>query len=244
MVPRQRSTPWHVLQLGETLSTSATLKRLAAWGAGHGTVVMAQHQAAGQGRTGRHWLSPPGALLLSALLRPDRPQPLLSLLVGVAAAEAVGLPDLHLKWPNDLLIGDDKCGGILVEGRWAGDRPEYLIVGIGVNVAAAPALSGTTCLQAHGSSLDAQELAGRLLDRLDHWLAEPEPTALLAAWRARCRMWGRELTVFPPGAAPWTAVAEDLADDGALVVRTASGAQRRLQSGEVRLTGAEARRPL
>jgi BirA family biotin operon repressor/biotin-[acetyl-CoA-carboxylase] ligase len=244
MVAPSLPIPWRIMPVTSTPSTSADLKRMADAGAAHGTVIVADRQTAGHGRTGRHWLSPPGALLLSALLRPDHALPLLSLMVGVAAAEAAVLPDLHLKWPNDLLIGDAKCGGILVEGRWAGDRPEYLIVGVGVNVAAAPALSGTTCLRDHGSSLDAAGLAARLLQRLDHWLAEPDPEVLLAAWRARCRMWGRDLTVYPPGGEPWAAVAADLAADGALIVRDAAGQVRSLRSGEVRLTSSEERRPL
>jgi BirA family biotin operon repressor/biotin-[acetyl-CoA-carboxylase] ligase len=236
--------PWHRLTMASTPSTSASLRRLAAWGARHGTVLQAERQTAGHGRTGRTWEAPPGALLLSALLRPSQPLPLLSLMVGVAAAEAIDLPDLHLKWPNDLLLGDDKCGGILVEGRWAGDRPEYLIVGIGVNVAAAPALGGTACLRAFGSPLDAAALSDRFLARLAVWLDDAEPSRLLAAWKARCRMWGRELTVFPPAGEPWAAVAMDLAADGALLVRDGAGRLSRLQAGEVRLTAAGARQPI
>jgi BirA family biotin operon repressor/biotin-[acetyl-CoA-carboxylase] ligase len=231
-----------VLRQDEILSTSASLKRLAAWGARHGTVVLAGSQSAGHGRTGRSWLAPPGALLISLLLRPDRPLPLLSLVAAVAAAEAAGLPGLHLKWPNDLLIGDAKVGGILVEGRWAGERPEYLIVGLGVNVAEAPALGGTTCLRDHGSPLDAEVLAQRLMAACDRWLAEPD-AAVIAAWRSRCRMWGRPVTVHPGGGAPWPAVVTGLDPDGALLVRAADGAVHALRSGEVRLTAEDARLP-
>lgn len=237
-------TSWHRLTMAHTLSTNAAMRHLAAWGARHGTVLVAHGQSAGHGRTGRTWEAPPGALLLSALLRPVAPMPLLSLLAGVAAAEAVDLPALHLKWPNDLMLGDAKCGGILVEGRWAGDRPEHLIVGIGVNVAAAPALGGTSCLRDHGSDLDAAQLADRFLDRLDHWLAAADPSALLTAWKGRCRLWGRAVTVYPPGGDPWAALVEDLAADGALLVRDGGGRLVALQSGEVRLTAADARQPL
>jgi BirA family biotin operon repressor/biotin-[acetyl-CoA-carboxylase] ligase len=242
MISLKETTPWHVLRQDEILSTSTSLKRLASWGARHGTVVLAKAQSAGHGRTGRHWLAPPGALLISLLLRPTQPLPLLSLLAAVAVAEAADLPGLHLKWPNDLLIGDAKVGGILVEGRWAGDRPDYLIVGVGVNVAAPPALGGTTCLRDHGSPLDAEALARRLLAACDRWLNEPD-AAVIAAWRARCRMWGAAVTVHPAGAEPWPAVVAGLAPDGALLVRATDGTPHALRSGEVRLTAEDARLP-
>ena len=82
-----------------------------------GSVVVAEHQTAGRGRLDRRWESRPGtALLVSFVLRPN---PVLSLAAGVAAAEACG-NDVRLKWPNDLLLGGAKVGGILVEAMAAG----------------------------------------------------------------------------------------------------------------------------
>ena len=77
-----------------------------------GSIVIAEHQTAGRGRLERRWEAPAGsALLVSFVLEPN---PLLSLAAGVAAAEACG-PKVTLKWPNDLLVGERKLGGILVE---------------------------------------------------------------------------------------------------------------------------------
>ncbi|MBC7543730.1 MAG: biotin--[acetyl-CoA-carboxylase] ligase [Candidatus Sericytochromatia bacterium] len=242
---------WQVRRLSETDSTSRHLRQLADAGAPHGTVVIADRQTAGHGRQGRSWLAPPGALLLSALLRPTVPMPLLSLAVGVAACEAVTVnalssPGLALKWPNDLLIGADKCGGILIEGRWAGDRPEYLLIGIGVNVTAAPALSGTACLRDLGHVGDATDLAAAFLARLAAWLVPTvaAPERVIAAWSAYCPHWGQPLTVHPVSGTPWIGLARRLDPDGALVVTRDDGAEVRLQSGEVSLTPPGWRQPL
>src|SRR3981081_3629945 len=95
-----------------------------------GSVVVAEHQTAGRGRLDRRWESRPGtALLVSFVLRPN---PLLSLAAGVAAAEACG-NEVRLKWPNDLLLDGRKVGGILVEAT-----PSKAICGIGINLIWAP----------------------------------------------------------------------------------------------------------
>ncbi|HLQ62101.1 MAG TPA: biotin--[acetyl-CoA-carboxylase] ligase, partial [Candidatus Acidoferrales bacterium] len=95
-----------------------------------GSVVVADHQTAGRGRADRVWETPPGTALLASFVVP--PQPLLSLACGVAAAEACGAR-VRLKWPNDLLLGGRKVGGILVEAG-----PRKAVVGIGINLSWAP----------------------------------------------------------------------------------------------------------
>ncbi len=120
-------------------STLDALHALAAAGAPAGTVVLAEEQLAGRGRDGRTWHSPPGGVWLALLLRPARASGgVASLRVGLALADAVdallGRAEARLKWPNDLLLGDRKLAGILCEGRWHGEQPQWLAVGIGVNV--------------------------------------------------------------------------------------------------------------
>jgi BirA family transcriptional regulator, biotin operon repressor / biotin---[acetyl-CoA-carboxylase] ligase len=122
-------------------STQEEAHRLAAEGAPHGTGIAAKIQTSGHGTRGRRWLSPPGGLWLSVVCRPK----------GSAASEAVGLrvglaladlldrlltppARIVLKWPNDLLIGDRKTGGILVEARWQGETIAWIVVGVGINV--------------------------------------------------------------------------------------------------------------
>src|SRR5712664_2350158 len=95
-----------------------------------GSIVVADHQTAGRGRLDRHWESPPGtALLVSFVLAPTA---LLSLAAGVAAAEACG-GGVRLKWPNDLLLGGAKVGGVLVESS-----STKAVCGIGINLTWAP----------------------------------------------------------------------------------------------------------
>ena len=117
----------------------------------HGSVYFADEQLAGRGRGDHAWESVAGeGLYLSVLLRPRIPAnrlPLIPLAAGLAAAEAirsVARLAVDLRWPNDLLIGARKAGGILVESKTEGSRAGYVVVGIGINVhqrAFAPDLS-------------------------------------------------------------------------------------------------------
>ena len=151
-----------VLVVARTGSTNTDCAARARAGAPEGLVLAAEEQAAGRGRLGRTWLSPPrAALTFSVLLRPAGVPPAqrgwLPLLAGVATATAVrhvsGL-DARLKWPNDLLIGPRKLAGILAEQ--SGDA---VIVGIGVNVSAARAeLPVTGAAALPGTSLPGTSL--------------------------------------------------------------------------------------
>src|SRR2546425_1769819 len=114
-----------VLRLGTVTSTQDVARDLAV-----GSVVVADYQTGGRGRLERRWISPVGtALLVSFVLQPN---PLLSLAAGVAAAEACGR-GVRLKWPNDLLLGGGKVGGVLVEAT-----PTKAVCGIGINLTWAP----------------------------------------------------------------------------------------------------------
>jgi BirA family biotin operon repressor/biotin-[acetyl-CoA-carboxylase] ligase len=121
------------------------LAELAASGAPHGTVVIAEEQTAGRGRAGRTWHAPPGrALLMSVLMRPALPIDALSafpLVAGLAIAEGLesiagsALPAaVQVKWPNDLLIAGKKICGILMQTRSSGSGIDYLNLGCGINV--------------------------------------------------------------------------------------------------------------
>ncbi len=121
-------------------STMDAAHALGAAGAPSGTLVLADEQTAGRGRQGRVWLSAPGTgIWLTLLVRPADESGLevLSLRVGLAAARALdefATDSVRVKWPNDLYVGSGKLGGILVEARWRSARPEWVAVGIGVNV--------------------------------------------------------------------------------------------------------------
>jgi BirA family transcriptional regulator, biotin operon repressor / biotin---[acetyl-CoA-carboxylase] ligase len=108
-------------------------------GAPHGSAVIAEEQTAGRGRDGRTWRSPAGGVWLGMLLRPGHVElGALSVRAGLVVADTVdellGAPAARLKWPNDVLLADRKLAGVLCETRWQGELPEWLALGVGVNV--------------------------------------------------------------------------------------------------------------
>ena len=118
----QRKLGWHVIHLSTVSSTNDYAKRLARSGQAHGTVVVADEQTRGRGQRGRRWASPLGGLWASILVRPSSISTeqvgLLNVAAATAAAEAVAALSgarIALKWPNDLLLGGHKVGGVLVE---------------------------------------------------------------------------------------------------------------------------------
>ena len=123
-----------------TTSTNDDIHTMAEAGAPDGTIVIADAMTAGRGSRGRTWHAGPGGVWISALRHPSASieTAVLSLRVGLDLAAAleplVGCP-VALKWPNDLVVGDRKAGGILCEMRWHGARPTWVAIGVGINVA-------------------------------------------------------------------------------------------------------------
>ncbi len=130
-----------VVWRSETGSTSDDARALAAQGAAHGTMILADSQTSGRGRRGAPWVSPPGLnLLCSVILRPQMPPekwPRLTHACAFAVCELLeslpGLPAPHIKWPNDILLRGRKVCGILLESVLA-QRGGFAIAGIGVNL--------------------------------------------------------------------------------------------------------------
>ncbi|GIU94065.1 MAG: hypothetical protein KatS3mg012_0522 [Gaiellaceae bacterium] len=205
-----------------------------------GAVAVAEHQTAGRGRQGRSWLAPPGtALLVSVLLRPppERCAPELSLVAGLAVAEALEETTgarAELKWPNDVLIGGAKVAGILAELR------RHVVVGIGVNVSQteeelptdAPTPAGS--LQTvTGTAPDRVALLAAVLERLerryDEWL-RGSLASLHDEIAARDALRGRPVRLDGR-----TLVAKRILADGRLEVAAPDGTVHALDSGEVSL---------
>jgi BirA family biotin operon repressor/biotin-[acetyl-CoA-carboxylase] ligase len=238
---RRPITIGHVIHaLDEVESTQAVAAGLARAGAPEGTVVTARHQTAGRGRRGRAWWDAPGqSLLVSVLLRPPRPAaqaPQLSLVAGVAVAEALeqaASVAARLRWPNDVLVDGRKIAGILLDAASSGGAGlDHAILGIGINVAQRSLPEGlerraTSLRLATGATPDPGILLQRLLGCLDRryreWLDRGFEAAR-ALWRARAATLGETVTV-PDGR---SGTAEDLDADGALLVRTADGALSRV----------------
>jgi BirA family biotin operon repressor/biotin-[acetyl-CoA-carboxylase] ligase len=166
-----------------------------------GSVVVADHQSAGRGRLDRSWQSPPGTALLASFV--VAPHPVLSLACGVAAAEACG-NGVKLKWPNDLLLDGRKVGGILVESR-----ADKAVVGIGINLTAAP--EGAAVL-----GVDRDRLLAVLRTTITTWSGTPTD-AVLRRWRQLSDTLGRRVRVELPSGA-FEGVAQDIDESGALIV--------------------------
>lgn len=130
----------HVHLLGSTASTMDVAHELARDGAPAGTIVIADTQTAGRGRSGSKWVSEPGeGIWLTLIERPVDPSALdvLSIRVGLGAARALDLfseEPVRIKWPNDLFSDGRKLGGILIEARWRNTELEWVAIGVGVNV--------------------------------------------------------------------------------------------------------------
>jgi BirA family biotin operon repressor/biotin-[acetyl-CoA-carboxylase] ligase len=166
-----------------------------------GSVVVADHQTAGRGRLEHRWEAPPGSALLASFAL--EPHPLLSLAAGVAAAEACG-QGVRLKWPNDLMLGGRKVGGILVEAT-----PTKAICGIGVNLTWAP--DGAARLD-----VPRDQLMERLRPAIKRWCSAPAPE-VLGRWRELSDTLGRKVRVELPDRA-FEGIAEDIDEHGALIV--------------------------
>lgn len=136
---------YHLLSYDVIDSTNAEARRLAEGGASHGAVIWAKRQTAGRGRLQREWISENGNLYVSILLEPKRAAEAcaeLSFVAAVAAAQSlkpiVSSDTISCKWPNDILLGNEKLGGILLESfetdSGTKDARRWVIVGVGINV--------------------------------------------------------------------------------------------------------------
>jgi BirA family biotin operon repressor/biotin-[acetyl-CoA-carboxylase] ligase len=201
------ASAWRLEDFSELPSTSDFCIARAKAGEAAGLAVFAARQSAGRGSRGREWISPPGNMALSVLLRPDITPaqsgmfPLLAGLAGVKAIEQAA-PEAKplLKWPNDVLIAGAKCAGLLIDAAPLQNRVDWLVIGIGINVGYAPEVPGRaiTCLAAHGATLSARDVAALVLGELGRQLQVFEefgPAGIVPAWVAHAHPVGAELVV-------------------------------------------------
>jgi len=129
---------WSVQKIGKTVSTQTVADNLANDGAAEGLVVVAEEQAVGKGRYGRSWLSPPGGLYMSLILRPKRPTglQLLPIIASFAILEGIeqetGVVTL-MRWPNDVMLQGKKVAGVIAEASYRGETLSHVVVGMGIN---------------------------------------------------------------------------------------------------------------
>ena len=231
-----------------TDSTNTDALEAARAGAPHGAVYFADEQRAGRGRGDHHWQSAAGdGLYVSVLLRPRIPAarlPLLPLAAGLAAADAVrsvGNLNVDLRWPNDLLIGARKAGGILVESKIEGSAAAFAVVGIGINVHQRDfdfglATPPTSLDMEAGRRISRQTLLVALLKSLERealGLQYPGAAAAIPARVESASKWvrGRRVQVHGPQAC--VGITAGLDENGFLRVRTDEGLVT-VQTGGIR----------
>lgn len=217
-------------------------------------LVVTRRQTRGRGRQGRGWTDGAGNVMASLALVPEKGLAArlswVPLAAGVAAADAIGaaggdyeLPGLRLKWPNDIMWDDAKMGGILCESRLKGDALSGLVIGIGLNIAAAPSLEGvkTSCLAETLAALKNATAAQRdekietlrrrfvesWADRALFWLAElaaGRSSGLRRAWLTHGRLSKyADYEVRDSAGAKTRVTALDIDEAGRLVARTPGG---------------------
>jgi BirA family transcriptional regulator, biotin operon repressor / biotin---[acetyl-CoA-carboxylase] ligase len=252
---RRRIGPLEVL--ADTDSSNARI--LAAGGPlGELAVCLAEYQAAGRGRRGRRWLAPPGGgICLSVGGRlPAAPSDFatLSTAVGIACAaalEASGAGPIRLKWPNDLLLGAGKLGGILIELRGESQGPSTIAVGVGLNIRlgdpireeihASGGLPPADLSGKGGAVPDRNVLAATLITAIVGCL-ERAPVELdddlLVQWRGRDALLDRVVRIRDAGPER-IGIARGLDRSGALLLEEADGTCRRVTAGEASIRTVE-----
>jgi BirA family biotin operon repressor/biotin-[acetyl-CoA-carboxylase] ligase len=231
-----------------TGSTNTDALVAAREGAPHGSVFFTDEQTAGRGRGDHDWQSAAGqGLYASVILRPNiaaEHMPLIPLAAGLAAAQAIGITtalQVDLRWPNDLLIGDRKTGGILVESKTEGGSPSFAVVGIGINVHqrsfdANLSTPATSLDLESGRIINRQVLLISLLESLQHETWALQDAGLLAAVPARVAYlstWVLNRRVEVHGPQACVGITAGLNEQGFLLVRTDTGTVT-VQTGGIR----------
>ncbi len=236
---------WRIERHAVVESTNDIVAAAAQRGEPEGFVVTAEEQSAGRGRFGRKWIVPRGtSLQISVLLRPPLTPLSAARVTRMAALALYETLANHLrltptlKWPNDVCLDGRKVAGILLESSVRGDALEYVILGVGLNVnytmRVYPELApyATTLQDVMGGEIDRRALEDALLHELNRLYQELlYGDDLLDAYRARLNMLGKPIQV--AGANGVTrGTAQDVSDDGALIIVGAQGA-RRVYAGDV-----------
>jgi BirA family biotin operon repressor/biotin-[acetyl-CoA-carboxylase] ligase len=232
-----------------TGSTNTDLLLLAEQGAPPWTVLAANHQEQGRGRLGRTWVSRPGSsLLVSVLLRPEEVPPAQAALIALGAGVCMALAcsvacgvDASCKWPNDLIAGERKLGGVLVEAKLQGGRLGYAVIGSGVNLEQIdddfpPELrDAATSVALEGGRPDAATLLFEYLFRLKRF-CDPTKSGfadiVLDLHRRHSSTIGRTVRATTTDGRAVEGTATGVGDDGQLLVRT-QGGQEEVAFGEI-----------
>ena len=227
-------------------STQDVARERAEAGAPEGTAVFADEQTAGRGRLRRQWVSPPGENIYVTLLLRPTPDGLRSLAIVAPLAILRALEKelsvaAQIKWPNDVIIGDKKVAGVLIESKLTGDDVDYALVGIGLNVnmdaASFPGIADTaTSLRAEkGHNVPRETLLAALLNEFeDFYLQAKEGQPPYRDWRAGLQTLGKQVQI-KLGDRIEAGLAEDTDVVGNLIIRRDDGSLVTIEAGDVTL---------
>ncbi len=236
----------NILYFPSVTSTNDIAKEKARLKAPEGTVIIAGEQTAGKGRLGRVWTSPKGTLAYSVVLYPSIKQlPFLIMIASVSVVRAIksitGIAS-EIKWPNDVLINGKKVCGILIENSLRGNKVDYSVIGIGLNVSTNlkdnPELSNAANLvEESGHGVDSPSLICRLLTEIDNlYVGLSDGRAVFHEWRDNLVTLGRQVRAVS-GDVVYEGIAESLGFDGSLFIRQKDGKLVQVTQGDVTLRG-------
>ncbi len=230
-------------------STNTAAMKLAEKGFKHGVVVLADSQSKGKGRRGRTWFSPAkSSIYMSVILNPEiepKDATLLTLMAAIACAQAIknttGL-DVKIKWPNDITLNGKKLGGILTEIKSDTEKIIFAVIGIGINVNVKPdnfpadissvaaSLSGHT-----GSEHSRTLIIAEILKEIERWhnaIIQGRRQAVISEWKKLTSTLGKRVMIDSSKGAV-TGLAEDIDDDGVLLLKLDSGAIVKINAGDL-----------
>ena len=226
-------------------STMDAAKKEAQWGAEAGTVIVAGEQTAGRGRLQRTWFSPAGGLAFSVILRPNiNYLPYMIMLASLAVTYGVrsltGLKP-QIKWPNDVLIGEKKICGILIENDIRKNILRHIVIGIGLNVnlqlSQFPEIAGiaTSLSDQLTRQVSRSDVLRSVLVEMDKlYSALPNGEILLHQWKNSLVTLGQQVQV-NMGDQIYTGRAESVTENGALMIRQKDGHLVKIIAGDVML---------
>lgn len=217
----------------------------------HGSLVIAERQTHGRGRSNRRWLSPQGGIWTSVLIKPNFEIsrislfPMLTSLALSIAIEKVLKIKTKLKWPNDVTLNEKKVAGILLDVSLQSDKIEYIIIGVGINFKINPSslaktirntenFYGVTTLVRKNSKQEPTKLLQAFLSELEklyNKITSNDIGMIKNEWKKRSSTIGRVVTIFSSDG-PIRGRAIDIDDDGALLI-SKKGSVKKVSVGDV-----------
>jgi BirA family transcriptional regulator, biotin operon repressor / biotin---[acetyl-CoA-carboxylase] ligase len=213
------------------------------------TVIIADQQESGKGRLGRKWISPAGRnIYMSIMIKPNIPPKDAAFLTLLSAAACIIAlikttgEKISIKWPNDLMVSDKKIGGILTEVRSGSGRIKTAIIGIGINVNITkkelpPEIRAiaTSLKEESGIHYSRTDLIVRILKEFEHWyhiFLQAGKAQIIEKWTELSSTPGKMVRVIT-GSETLSGLAEDIDDEGRLILRLSSGEIKKISSGDI-----------